>query len=155
MNGLFLAALIGIFVGLRCLTPPAVVAWAALLHWIDLDASRLHFLASKPAVIILTLAAIGELIADKLPSSPNRTAPLGLSARIVLGMLCGACITIAGHQPSWAGAVLGLAGALAGGFGGFLARTRSVKALKCPDFVIAVLEDAVAIGGALFVVTRF
>ena len=30
-----------------------------------------------------------------------------------------------------------------------------VRMLKCPDFVIALLEDAVAIGGSLFVVSRF
>jgi len=147
--------LIGIFVGLRCLTPPAVVSWAAYLHWLNLGASRLHFLAAKPVVAIFTIAALVELTADKLPSSPNRTAPLGLIARIILGMLCGACVAVAGHGILWAGALLGLAGALLGCFGGFMARTRLVKALGCPDYVIALLEDAVAIGGALFVVTRF
>jgi hypothetical protein len=32
---------------------------------------------------------------------------------------------------------------------------RSVKALKVPDFVIATLEDAVAIGAGIFIVARF
>jgi uncharacterized membrane protein len=152
---LLFALLLGVFVGLRCLTPPAVVCSAAYLGSIDLRHSPLHLLASKPAVALFTLAALGELIADKLPASPNRTAPLGLGARVAFGLLCGAAIAIAGHQQAWLGALLGLGGSLAGCFAGFEARVRSVKALKCPDFVIALVEDAVAIGGALFVVTRF
>jgi uncharacterized membrane protein len=30
-----------------------------------------------------------------------------------------------------------------------------VKALKAPDFAVALIEDAVAVGGAFFIVTRF
>jgi len=53
------------------------------------------------------------------------------------------------------GPILGTAGAVAGAFGGYQVRTRLVKALKVPDFVIAILEDAVAICAALFLVSRF
>lgn len=53
------------------------------------------------------------------------------------------------------GAVLGIVGALAGRYGGYQARTRLVKALGTPDFVIALLEDLVTIGGSLWVVSRF
>jgi uncharacterized membrane protein len=155
MTALFLAFLIGVLVGLRCLTPPAVLAWAATLGWIGFATGPLHFLANKIVVVALTLAALGELIGDKLPSSPSRTAPLGLYARIVLGAFSGGCIAMAGSLSFWLGAPLGLIGGLLGCFGGFQMRTRTVKALKCPDFVIALLEDAVAIGGSLFVVSRF
>jgi uncharacterized membrane protein len=44
---------------------------------------------------------------------------------------------------------------LVGAFAGYQARTRSVRALKVPDFVIALLEDLVAVGGAFFIVSRF
>ena len=53
------------------------------------------------------------------------------------------------------GTVLGIVGALAGTYGGYQARTRLVKALGTPDFVIALLEDLVTIGGSLWVVSRF
>jgi uncharacterized membrane protein len=53
------------------------------------------------------------------------------------------------------GTVLGIVGALAGAYGGYQARTRLVKALGTPDFVIALLEDLVTIGGSLWVVSRF
>ena len=53
------------------------------------------------------------------------------------------------------GAVLGGVGGVVGGFAGYEARTRLVKALKVPDTVVALLEDAVAIGGGFFLVSRF
>ena len=106
-------------------------------------------------MIVFTLLAVGELIADQLPATPPRTAPPGLIARIVTGALSGAGIAIAGSQSFVWGALLGIVGALVGTFGGYRARTGLVKALKVPDLVIATLEDIVAIGGGLFIVSRF
>ena len=152
---LLLAFLIGAVCGLRSLTAPAVVAWAAHSGWINLDRTPLHFLGSTAAVAIFTLGAVGELIADKLPSAPSRTAPPGLIARIVLGGLCGAAVTAAAAQSMTIGAALGVAGGVAGAFGGKEVRVRTVKALKVPDFVIAILEDAIAIGAGVFLMSRF
>jgi uncharacterized membrane protein len=73
----------------------------------------------------------------------------------VLGVLSGAAVAAAGAQSIGLGAVLGVAGALAGAFAGYEVRKRLVRALKVPDFVIALLEDAVAIGGGLLIVSRF
>jgi uncharacterized membrane protein len=154
-QGLFLAFLIGVVSGLRSLTAPACVALAAHLDWINLHNSPLSFMGSTVAVVIFTALAIAELVADKLPSTPSRTAPVGLTARIILGGLSGACLAVAGAQSMALGAVVGVAGGLAGAFAGYRARTGLVKALSVPDLVIALLEDVVAIGGGLFVVSRF
>jgi uncharacterized membrane protein len=152
---LVLAFLIGVSVGLRSLTAPAVLAWAAHLGWLDLHGSQLAFMGSPIAVAVFTVLAIGELIADKLPSTPSRTRPPGLIARVVMGGLSGGVIAAAGSQPLALGAGLGVAGGLAGTFAGYEARTRLVKALKLPDLVIACLEDVVAIAGALLIATGF
>ena len=160
---LLLAFLIGVIAGLRSLTAPAVVAWAAYHGWLSLHGTALSFMGAKAAVIIFVMLAVGELVSDKLPGTPSRTAPPGLIARILLGGLCGACLAVAGAhsaaQPiaqfAAFGALLGIAGGVAGAFGGYQIRTRLVKALQCPDFVIAVAEDAVAIAGGLFIVSRF
>lgn len=152
---LLLAFLIGVVCGLRSLTAPAVLAWAAHRGWIDLGHTRLHFLGSLAVVAVFTVGAAVELVADKLPRAPNRTAPVGLIARIVLGALCGAALAVSGAQSMTTGAVLGAAGGIVGAFGGYQARTRLVKALKVPDFAIAALEDALAIGAGLFLATRF
>jgi uncharacterized membrane protein len=108
-----------------------------------------------PAVAIFTLLAIAELVADKLPRTPSRTAPSGLIARIVLGGFVGACVATAGGQGAVVGALLGIIGAVIGCFGGYQVRRRLVKALGTPDFVVALMEDAVTICGSLWVVSRF
>jgi uncharacterized membrane protein len=152
---LLLAFLIGVACGLRSLAAPAVVAWAAHRGWIHLSGTPLHFMGSSAAVVLFSLFAVVEIVADKLASAHSRTKPAGLIARIVLGALCGACIAVSGAQSIAFGALLGAAGGIAGAFGGYEARTRLVKALMVPDFVIAILEDALAIGGGFFLVSRF
>lgn len=150
---LLLAFLIGFFAGLRSLTAPAMTAWAVYMGWLKLE-GPLSFIGSFPSVVILTLLALGELVADKLPKTPNRTAPLGLIARVMTGGVTGACITAAGGQGALLGGLLGAVGGVAGCFGGYHARQRLVKALGAPDIYVALLEDVIAITGCLWVVTR-
>lgn len=151
---LLFAFLIGVLAGLRSLTPPAAVAWAVHLGW--LKAVRpLALIGSLPAVIILSVLAITEVIFDKLPNTPNRTAPPGLIGRIVTGSFAGACVSLGGGKSVFVGAGLGLIGGIVGCFGGYQVRARLVKSLRQPDFNIAVIEDLVAIGGSLLIVSRF
>ena len=145
---------IGVVAGLRSLTAPAVVAWAARLGWINLHNSPLAFMGSKWTVVIFTVLAVVEFIGDQLPSAPPRTGAVGLSARIVTGALTGACLAVAGNSTLWWGAIAGAVGAIAGAFGGYHARVGLVRSLRVPDFVIAIPEDAVAIGMGLFLASR-
>jgi uncharacterized membrane protein len=152
---LLLALGIGIVAGLRSLTAPAVVAWAAHFGWIRLAGSALAFMGSKWTAAVFTLLALGELIADQLPGTPARTAAVGLSARIVTGALCGASFTVAGGASLWLGAVAGAIGGIAGAFGGYQARVGLVRGLRVPDFAIAIPEDIVAVGLGLLLASRF
>jgi uncharacterized membrane protein len=147
-----LAFLIGIFAGLRSLTPPAVVAWATHLGWLKLG-GPLAWIGSPISVGVFTILAIAEYIADKLPKTPPRTAPVGLCARIVTGGLTGACIATAGEQQAIIGALLGAVGGIVGAFAGYQVRTRLVRMLGTRDIFVAVAEDLVAIGGSLWVVS--
>ncbi len=146
---------IGIVAGLRSLTAPAVVAWAAHLGWINLHGTPLTFMGSAWAVGVFSILALVELVADKLPNTPSRTAPVGLSARIVTGALTGACFAVAGGTPLLLGALAGAIGGIAGAFGGYNARVGLVRALRISDFAVAIPEDVVAIGLGLFLVSRF
>ncbi len=150
-----LAFAIGIVDGLRSLTAPAVVSWAARLKWLDLQYTWLAFLGNAVTPYVFTVLAVGELIADKLPRTPSRKAPRGFAARVALGAFTGMTLCVAAQKSPGAGAALGGLGAVVGTLGGYEARTRLVKGLKVPDFVIALLEDAVAIGGGLLIVSRF
>jgi uncharacterized membrane protein len=153
LNYVFLLALgIGIVAGLRSLTAPAVVAWAAHLGWLNLHGSSLAFMGSTAAVAIFSVLAIGELIADKLPTIPRRTSPAPLMARIITGGLCGACLCAAAGRSLVVGVVLGGIGAVVGAFLGYGIRRR--LDLRINDLVVAVCEDVAAVGLALFVVSR-
>jgi uncharacterized membrane protein len=150
-----LALGIGVMAGLRSMTPPAVVSWAVHLGWLHLGNSRLAPMGRTSAVVILTVLAVGELITDKLPFTPNRTAPGPLIGRILTGALCGAALGAAGDGSLGAGVALGAVGAIAGAFGGYQVRHRLVKGARLPGIAVALGEDLVAIGGVLLIVTRF
>src|SRR6185503_7822648 len=128
---LLFAFLIGFFAGLRSLTPAAAVAWAVYLGWLTLT-RRLSLVGSLPAVIILSVLAVTEIIFDKLPNTSNRTAPPGLIGRIVTGSFTGACVSLGGGRSAYVGAGLGLIGGIVGCFAGFQARARLVRSLRQP-----------------------
>jgi uncharacterized membrane protein len=154
MTTLFLVFLVGFFAGLRSLTAPAATAWAAHLGWLRLD-RPLSLIGSVPSVAIFTLLAAVELVADKLPKTPNRTAPAPLIARIVTGGLIGACVAAGGGQTFILGAVLGAVAGVVGAFASYQTRMRLVKSLGVPDIYVALLEDLVTVAGCLWVVSRF
>jgi uncharacterized membrane protein len=145
---------IGIVAGLRSLTAPAAISWAARLGWLDLRGSSLAFMGSTAALAIFSLLAAAEYVADLLPTTPRRTTPGPLVARIVMGGLSGASLCAAAGRSLTLGAVLGGVGGALGAFAGYEARTRLVKALGVKDPVIALAEDVVAIVLAWVLVSR-
>ena len=80
-------------------------------------------------MVVFTVLALAEIVYDKLPNTPKRTAPAGLIARIVAGSFAGATLAMACGQGLARGAILGIGGALVGTFGGYHIRRRLVKAL--------------------------
>jgi uncharacterized membrane protein len=142
------AFLTGVASGLRALIGLTAVSWAVHFGILPLDHTWLAFLGYAFTPYALTLLAIGELVNDKLPKTPSRLVPPQFLARIVTGALCGLAIGLS-HNGMIIGLMAGVAGAVAGTFGGakargFLARTFG------RDLLAALLEDAVALGiGAL------
>jgi uncharacterized membrane protein len=154
MSTYVLAFLIGVIAGLRAMTAPAVVSWAARLGWLHVENTWLAFLGYAATPYILSVLAIGELISDKLPKTPSRKAPPGFIARILTGGLSGAAL--GATSASWVvGLVAGVLGAVAGTLGGYELRVRLAKATGGKDLPIALLEDAIAIGGGFLIVSRF
>jgi uncharacterized membrane protein len=151
MNYIFAFALgLGFAAGLRSLTPPAVVAWAAHLGWLNLNNSPLAFMGSTIAVVIFSILAVVELIGDVLPQTPKRTTPVPLTARVFTGALCGACLCAASNQSLIIGAILGGVGGIIGAFAGYEIRRKLVAGLNIKDIFIALLEDLITIGLACF-----
>lgn len=151
---LFFAFGIGVVAGLRTLTAPAAVAWAAHLGWLPLQGCPFAFMATTWSATLFSALAIGEFIGDLLPGTPKRTAPAPLAARLLSGAFCGAALSIAANQ-SWSiGAILGGFGAVAGAFAGYELRKRLVTGLRIKDMFVAIPEDLVALGFAWFFVSR-
>ena len=146
---------IGMIAGLRALTAPAVVCWAAHLGWLNLQDSHLAWMGSTAAVAIFSILALAEIINDKLPATGSRLAPPSLVIRSITGALAGSSLAIAAHQSLLVGIIVAIVGALAGSFVGYHLRHQIVAGLKIPDFPIALVEDAIAIGCGLLIVSRF
>ncbi len=148
------ALLIGVVTGLRSMTAPAAVSWAARLAWLHLENTWLAFLGFAATPYIISGLAVLELITDKLPKTPSRKTPGPFAARVVVGALCGAALGASNHVLA-GGLIAGAVGAVLGTLGGYEFRSRLVGAIGGNDLPIALLEDAIAIGGAVFVVSRF
>lgn len=151
---LLIAFCLGSFTGLRTFTPMTVLSWTLHLHKMSILGSSLHFLHTTPAVIVLTMFAIGELIGDKMPRMPSRLKAPGLVGRIIFGFMCGA-ISGQAWGANWElTAAAGLAGAIAGALLGYEVRKGWRHAFHTPDPVVALIEDLVAVGGSILVVSR-
>lgn len=150
-----LALGIGIVAGLRSLTAPAAVSWAAHAKWLDLHGSALSFMGSTTAVVIFSLLAAAEFVGDLLPRTPRRTLPGPLAARVLSGALSAAClVTSSGHSLP-IGVLLGGIGAVIGAYVGYETRRRAVAGLRVKDVMVAVPEDIVAIALAYLIVSRY
>jgi uncharacterized membrane protein len=148
---LFIALLIGIIAGLRAMTAPAAVAWAAYLGWLPVGGTWAGFMGHWIAVAIFTIAALIELVTDQLPSTPSRKVPQQFGVRIVAGALSGAVIGTAGGALV-GGLIAGVIGAVIGTYGGADVRAKLAGAFG-RDLPAALIEDAVAILGALWIVS--
>ncbi|MBO9557193.1 MAG: DUF4126 family protein [Caulobacter sp.] len=144
------ALLIGVVAGLRALTAPAAVAWGAHLGLIPLQGTSLAWLGNPIAVGVFTLLAAVELVGDQLPKTPSRKVPVQFGTRILTGAFSGAAIGLLGG--AWiGGAIAGAIGAVIGTLGGADVRARLAKAFG-KDLPAALIEDVVAIGGAVLIV---
>jgi uncharacterized membrane protein len=109
--------LIGVIAGLRAMTAPAALSWAARTGWINVALTSLAFLAYAFTPWILTLPALAELVTDQLPTTPSRKAPGPFGARMVSGAVSGAAIG-ASRGALLAGLIAGILGAVIGTVGG-------------------------------------
>jgi uncharacterized membrane protein len=150
---LLLAFLFGVVSGFRSLAPAAVLSWAVQGRP-DLQGSPLAFMSGSIAAYALTALALVELVTDKLAFTPSRLTAVPLTARILLGGLCGATVAIAGGSTLVVGAIVGAIGGVAGAFLGYHVRRNLTSSKKVSDFVVALTEDVVTIGGA-FLLARF
>jgi uncharacterized membrane protein len=137
MNNLVRAALLGAATGARSATPLAAVAAQGGNRWLK---------------VVTTVAAGGELIVDKLPSTPSRVKPAPLTARIVTGALSAGLDARRRHRGVLVPALVGAAAAAAASYAG--AGWRAFTAHQGFATPGALAEDAAAILIAATAVSR-
>ncbi len=137
--------LLGVSAGLRSFTPLAVAAWFAHQDKLPLKGTWAAWIAHPVTIGVLTAGAIGEYVGDKLPNTPNRTAPIALFGRLTLGGLAGAIVATAFRRPIVGGIALGALGAAAGTYGGFYLRRGLTKGTGLPDLPVALSGDLAAV----------
>ena len=139
------AGLLGVVAGLRSQLPTAALAARGL----EPSSGPLAVLGSGGGRRASYLAAVGEIVADKLPVTPSRMDRGPLIGRVVSGAIAGAVLASA-RGVRGARLVLpmaaGAGGAYLGSWGGYTARKAVGAATGLPDPVVAVGEDLVAVG---------
>jgi uncharacterized membrane protein len=135
------AALIGGSTGLR-----SQMGMAVLLNGTP-GAELPALLRHRAARPIAVAAALAELVADKLPSTPARTQARGLVPRIGLGGLSAGLLARSAGAPALASAAVGAGAAVGAAFAGMAARGALAKRL--PPVAAALGEDIVALALAV------
>jgi uncharacterized membrane protein len=140
------ALVLGVVAGMRSMMAPAVLA-ITLSRRPELvpAAAPAHWLALRPIAIILGVLALAELVVDKLPSTPSRTALGPFLLRLITGAVSGAALVQLGGISGWIGAGCGVVGAILGTFGAFYARRYVGRITGGRDTMVGVLEDVLAI----------
>ena len=146
--------LLGVSTGLRSFTPLAVTAWFARSGKLPVKGTWAEWIAHPAAVGLFSAAAVGEYIGDKLPNTPDRTAPLGLIGRLTLGGLVGAIVATAARRPVAGGVALGALGAAVGTYGGFYLRKGLTEGAGMADLPWAISGDAASVALAVRALRR-
>lgn len=136
--------LIGVVAGMRSALPGALLVRAARRDGLE-DRLPAPF-RRGPLGGSLTLAAIGELVADKVPGTPSRLDVGPFGGRLGAGALAGIGVARLAGRSVVQGGLLGALGAAAGAYAGHHLRRLVVERSSLPDPAVAVAEDAVAVG---------
>ncbi|HTV05339.1 MAG TPA: DUF4126 family protein [Acidobacteriaceae bacterium] len=152
---LVLALLIGAVCGLRSMTGPALVCWGVYLGWLHVAGSHVEFTGSRIALVVFSVCAVGELIADKLPKISRRTSAGPLVVRLIAGAVCGGAFAVTASGSFAMSCMIGALGGLIGAFAGYWTRRAATQPGRLPDLLVALAEDLIAVGGGLILVSRF
>ena len=94
------------------------------------------------------VSALGEVVVDKLPTTPSRLEPQVLGGRIASGAGSAGSLAYREDESVWVPVALGAAGAAAGSYAG--AAWRRWAAARMPDWQAAVAEDVVTLALARY-----
>jgi uncharacterized membrane protein len=130
------AALLGALSGMRSMAGPAAIV-------------RPPF--SGPTQLLLA----AELVFDKLPLAPNRTAAGPLLGRALAGGIAAAMLCSSRKRSTVAGALIGAGAAVGAAYAAYKLRQQITRHLNIPDPLVALLEDAVVASFSMAVTSKY
>ncbi len=141
---------LGGIAGLRSMAAPAILSRSLAQGRLGgLEDTPFAALGSPGVSTALQALAVAEMIADKTPFIPSRTALPILLGRAASGALVGAALFASGGRRTMTGGVLGGVSAVAAAYATERLRLQIAESLGIPDFVVAFSEDALVLfGGA-------
>lgn len=143
------AAAVGAIAGLRSLAAPAL-----LTHELAEDGDADEFgvfervLTSERTANILAVVAGGEMLADKTPYVPDRTDPLPLLGRAVIGSVTAAAFAVRRRHSVLLPAAVGAVSAIASTFAAYHARRYAKDHFHIPDRLLGFAEDAIVVAAS-------
>lgn len=139
------AAAFGAIAGLRCISAPAALSHQLSKRLIQWNRGPVQSVLRDDTVSsILLAAAAGEMVADKLPFTPDRIKPGPLAIRAASGAAVGWAI---GRNPESRAflAFVGATSAIATSFAAYGLRRYLAKHTFLPDALLGLGEDALVV----------
>ena len=146
------ALTLGAVSGMRSMMAPAVISWAARKAGLDLESTPFSAFNNGGVRKATMLAAIGEVVADKLPFIPARTGAAPMLTRAISGGAAGAAVCKARNRSVVAGALVGAAAAIGAAYGAYYLRKQAARRFDVSDRTIAVIEDGIALAAGLIAI---
>jgi uncharacterized membrane protein len=110
-----------------------------------------RLLTSENTARLLAAFAGAEMLADKSEYMPDRTNPLPLIGRLVIGSMTAAAFAAKRRRPVLVPAVIGAAAAVAATFAAYHLRRYAKEEFQVPDRLLGLAEDALVIAATRMV----
>lgn len=155
-NEIWTAAGFGVLAGMRSLTAPAVLSRELSRKPTRALKRALPGLTSRRVSRRLGILALGELVGDKSPRTPPRTALPILTGRILSGAITGAAVSRKRKGARLGFALVGGAAAIASSYVFYGFRRLLTQRLRVPNVAAGLVEDglALALGSRLTLALR-
>lgn len=144
------AFFLGCICGLRSMTGPALLCWAAVAGWLNVTHTPMVFLSFRSVLVIATLLAIFEMVIDKAPGTLSRVDTGPLFVRFLSGAFCGTALGISCHVTVFFPLLFGGFGALIGAMAGYWVRKLAIRLLHVSTLPAGLVEDLVAVAAGVW-----
>jgi uncharacterized membrane protein len=140
---------LGFMTGARTMMPMAICCLFAYRHHLWLYDTWAFWMMKPITFYVFVACAVGEVIGDKLPMTPNRTAPALLISRVAFGGLVGALAATGLEGSAPEGIFLGAVSALLGTFLTYHLRHWLTHQQGIKDLWVAIAEDCIVLGSSI------